>query len=203
MDKVSFKQYSQFMTATDEELNEGFGEFLSKTFGAKKPDQKVIDKLRADRLKIKTKAGAKQAEIDKQKDDLWANAKGKVERNKTAQAKTTKDEPPRLSLASKGRAGEMDWVKNMAMECMVSESTMSNIHLELQELFPALQSGEIEIHDILAGKTKGHVVTKPTIDFLQNMYDDVAANYGLHADDDFEKIESRMMNQLEKDFGDE
>lgn len=201
MDKVSFKQYSQFMTATDEELNEGFGEFLSKTFGAKKPDQKVIDKLRADRLKIKTKAGAKQAEIDKQKDDLWAKAKGKVERNKAAQAAT--DEPPRLSLASKGRAGEMDWVKNMALECMVSESTMSNIHLELQELFPALQSGEIDIHDILMGRTKGHVVTKPTIDFLQDMYDDTAMNNRLHPDDDFEDIESRMMDQLEKDFGDE
>ena len=45
MDKVSFKQYSQFMEATDQELNEGFGEFMSKTFGMKKPDQTVIDKL--------------------------------------------------------------------------------------------------------------------------------------------------------------
>lgn len=202
MDKVSFKQYSQFMKASDEELNEGFGEFMSKTFGMKKPDQAVIDKLRADRLKIKTKAGSKKKEIDNQKDDLWTQSKNKVERNKANQV-NHKDEPPRLSMASKGRAGEMDWVKSMAMECMVSESVMSNIHLELQELFAALENGDIDMHDILSGRVKGYVVTEPTIDFLQDMYDNVAAQSGLHPDDDFEKIEAKMLKKLEKDFGDE
>ena len=199
MDKVSFKQYSQFMKATDEELNEGFGEFMSKTFGMKKPDQAVIDKLRADRLKIKTKTGAKQKEIDKQKDDLWAQSKNKVERNKASQS--TKDEPPRLSLASKGRAGEMDWVKNMAMECMVSESTMSNIHLELQELFPYLEDGKIDLNDVFMGRHKGVTISKETVEFLQGMYDDAAVNFRLHPDDDFEKIESKVFDKLSKDFG--
>lgn len=199
MDKVSFKQYSQFMKATDEELNEGFGEFMSKTFGMKKPDQAVIDKLRADRLKIKTKAGAKKKEIDKQKDDLWSKAKAKTELSKTNQP--VKDETPRLSLASKGRAGEMDWVKNMAMECMVSESTMSNIHLELQELFPYLEDGKIDLNDVFMGRHKGVTISKETVKFLQGMYDDVAVNFRLHPDDDFEKIESKVFDKLSKDFG--
>ena len=200
MDKVSFKQYSQFMKATDQELNEGFGEFMSKTFGMKKPNQAVIDKLRADRLKIKAKAGAKQKEIDKQKDDLWAQSKQKVERNKANQV-NLKDEPPRLSMASKGRAGELDWVKNMAVECQVSEGVMSNIHLELQELFPYLEDGAIDLNDVFMGRHRGLSISKETIDFLQGMYDDVVANHRLHPDDDFEEIETKVFDKLAKDFG--
>jgi hypothetical protein len=188
------------MEATDQELNEGFGEFMSKTFGMKKPDQTVIDKLRADRLKIRTKTGAKQKEIDKQKDDLWTQSKQKVERNKANQA-NMKDEPPRLSMASKGRAGEMDWVKNMAVECQVSEGVMSNIHLELQELFPYLEDGKIDLNDVFMGRHKGITISKETVQFLQGMYDDVVVDFRLHPDDDFEKIETKVFNKLAKDFG--
>lgn len=37
--------------------------------------------------------------------------------------------------------------------------------------------------------------------YLQDMYNDVAVDNGLHPDDDFEKIHDRMMDQIEDDYG--
>lgn len=201
MDKVSFKQYSQFMEATDQELNEGFGEFMSKTFGTKKPNMSAIEKLKADREKLKAKAGDKKDEINKKKDDLWNQAKNKVDKNKVAANLTGKG----LSQAARGRANEMDWLKNMAEQFSLagksnlSESAMSTIHHELQELFNDLNdtSKDITIIDAMHNR---HRFSKITIDFLQNMYDHIAIENKLHQDDDFEKIESKMFDELQKDY---
>jgi hypothetical protein len=37
---------------------------------------------------------------------------------------------------------------------------------------------------------------------LQDMYDDISIEHRLHPDDDFEKIYDRMMDRIEKDYGD-
>jgi hypothetical protein len=36
---------------------------------------------------------------------------------------------------------------------------------------------------------------------LQDMYNDISIEHGLHPDDDFEQIQSRMMDQIESDYG--
>jgi hypothetical protein len=61
-------------------------------------------------------------------------------------------------------------------------------------------SGELDIYDVMTNpKTPAEAVAAKTI---QQMYDDVSIDHGLHPDDDFEKILDIVADQLAADYGD-
>lgn len=62
----------------------------------------------------------------------------------------------------------------------------------------AINSGKIDIYDILAGHAK---VQPGEQEHLQDMYDNIAGDYGYHGDDDFEDIIDKMHDHIEHDYG--
>jgi hypothetical protein len=62
----------------------------------------------------------------------------------------------------------------------------------------AINSGELDIYDILAGHTK---VQPGEQELLQSMYDDISSDTGLHGNDDFEDIIERMYDHIQADYG--
>lgn len=198
MAKVSFKQYSNFVDASDEELDEGFGEFVSKVFGnsAHKPDDKRLEKLKADRQKLLNRKTTVQATRDKAQSNISGSIAKQVAANGQKVLDRDAAKPSNRSLAAQGRAAELDWVKSMSEAFGINESVMSNIHMELSELMPMLKSGKIEMYDVMNKNMPS--VSKSTKKYLQHMYDMTAAENNLHADDDFEKIEKIMMKELSK-----
>lgn len=102
---------------------------------------------------------------------------------------------------SKGHsAGLKDggWSKtpdHMGKYSRVSESHMSEVHLIMQEI----ASGIRNVEDVMNNpKTPEEQYAARQ---LQNMYNEIASQHGLHPDDDFERIQDRMMDQLEQDYG--
>ena len=61
-------------------------------------------------------------------------------------------------------------------------------------------SGELDIYDVMTNPNGPAEVTAAKI--IQQMYDDVAIDHGLHPDDDFEKILDIVADQLAADYGD-
>lgn len=88
---------------------------------------------------------------------------------------------------------------NALVKASLSESVMSGVDQELQDLWPDLESGKVDLYDILRHKDKTGL-SKEARSYLQHKYDSISSNSRLHPDDDFEDIIEKMMNELEADY---
>lgn len=101
-----------------------------------------------------------------------------------------KDSKTDVSEAIKSaQTTESEFKRNVRL---VKESTDDVIEAGIQQIL----SGDLDIYIARSD------YNSPLGRFLQDMYDDIAnSDYGLHPDDDFEQIESIMMDRLEADYG--
>jgi hypothetical protein len=79
------------------------------------------------------------------------------------------------------------------------ESVVEGATAEADMIIQNILNGRTELYTIMnkpVGKVEQYVSQ-----LLRDMYADQAIEHGLHQDDDFEKIEQRMMDQLEKEYG--
>ena len=74
------------------------------------------------------------------------------------------------------------------------EGAMSEIDITLREI--AQTEDFDKIYDLLTS-------SDPTGVYLQNMYDEVAREYRLHPDDDYEEIVEQLMDRIVDDFGED
>lgn len=88
---------------------------------------------------------------------------------------------------------------NALVKASLSESVMSGVDQELQDLWPDLESGKVDLYDILGHKDKTGL-SKEARSYLQRRFDSISSNSRLHPDDDFEDIIEKMMNDLEADY---
>ena len=79
-------------------------------------------------------------------------------------------------------------------EIEVDEGAMKD---ELIGAMEKIAAGGHEVLDSALDGAMGPEIQK----YLQDMYTDVSIDTGLHPDDDFEKIHSRMMDQIEDEYG--
>jgi len=100
------------------------------------------------------------------------------------------DKNPQMYQAILGEIGDQDTPEPVA------EGVPSQ-HLSDQTAY-AINSGDLDIYDILAGHTK---VQPGEQELLQAMYDDISSDTGLHGDDDFEEIIEKMYDYIEADYG--
>jgi hypothetical protein len=77
----------------------------------------------------------------------------------------------------------------------VDESRMA----EVDQIINDLLDGELDPYDVMT-KPQGPE-QEYAAQMLQDIYDDVVIDTGLHPDDDFEKILDRVMDRLEDDYG--
>lgn len=88
---------------------------------------------------------------------------------------------------------------NALVKASLSESVMSGVDQELQDLWPDLESGKVDLYDILGHKDKTGL-SKEARSYLQHKFDSISSSSRLHPDDDFEDIIEKMMNELEADY---
>ena len=79
-----------------------------------------------------------------------------------------------------------------AMGHSIAEAVMKDIATQIGELIAADDYNAI--YDLLTSST-------PAGEMLQDMYNSVAQDYGLHPDDDQEQILDRLFDQIKDDFG--
>lgn len=185
MSKISFKQFNSFVSQdelTEEQLDEIFGKFFGR-------DEKKLNDLQAKKLALQKAADAKKKEISAAKDAAFKAARDRV--NGVSQ----KSNPLMDKPTSQMRAGALRAVDRnpFAFESVELKS-------ELQKLSNRLTSGELNLSDILASRSYTLYASKAARDFLQNRYDEIASEKRLHPDDDFEKIEDYLLDELDKEF---
>jgi hypothetical protein len=78
----------------------------------------------------------------------------------------------------------------------VDEGGMKDELIQAMEKIAADDSGEL-LYKALSKGVMGPEIQK----YLQDMYDDVARENGLHPDDDHDDIEQKMWDQIEADYG--
>jgi hypothetical protein len=78
----------------------------------------------------------------------------------------------------------------------IEEGGMKDELIKAMEKIAADDSGEL-LYKALSKGAMGPEVQK----YLQDMYDDVAVDNGLHPDDDHDQIEAKMIDQIEADYG--
>jgi hypothetical protein len=78
----------------------------------------------------------------------------------------------------------------------VEEGGMKDQLIQAMEKIAADDSGEL-LYKALSKGAMGPEVQN----YLQDMYDDVAVDNGLHPDDDHDQIEQKMWDQIEADYG--
>lgn len=91
-----------------------------------------------------------------------------------------------------------DWMEHvettMLAESIVAEGGVKAI----AELIDMVKTGELDVYDILSGKyaptSKAEEVFAKQ---LQRKYDEIAAEMGLHPDDDFEKIQDILIDEID------
>jgi hypothetical protein len=88
---------------------------------------------------------------------------------------------------------------NALVKASLNESVMSGVDQELQDLWPDLESGKVDLYDILSHKDKTGL-SKEARSYLQHKFDSISSSSRLHPDDDFEGIIEKMMNDLEADY---
>jgi len=77
-----------------------------------------------------------------------------------------------------------------------AEGAMKDQLIQAMEKIAADDSGDL-LYKALSKGAMGPDVQN----YLQDMYDDVAIDHGLHPDDDHDEIEQRMWDQIEADYG--
>ncbi len=92
-----------------------------------------------------------------------------------------------------------DWMnhveKSMIVESIVKESRMGKVHMVLQDIV----NGNSDLYDVMNHPRDES--QKAASNILHQMYDEIAGEHGLHADDDVEEIQARLMTDLESKFG--
>ena len=81
-------------------------------------------------------------------------------------------------------------------QAMQKEGAMKDQLIQAMEKIASDDSGEL-LYKALSKGAMGPDVQK----YLQDMYDDVARDFGLHPDDDHDDIEERMWDQIQQDYG--
>lgn len=103
---------------------------------------------------------------------------------------------PRSDL--KGASGPQDWYgQNRYMGDSVAEGGMKDY--AIQQVVDQLLDGELDPYDVMS-RPQGPAQEQMAA-ILQDMYDDVAMDFRLHPDDDFEQIFDRVMDRLEDEYG--
>jgi len=92
----------------------------------------------------------------------------------------------------KGRNGGQ--VRNCVPNEGVAEGVMKDIHIELSNI--VANEDFDALYRLFSSNT-------PAGRYVQDMYDDVVIDTGLHPDDDFEQIEQMVFDRLVDDFGDQ
>jgi GNAT superfamily N-acetyltransferase len=119
-----------------------------------------------------------------------------------AKRKTTAPLSPEEQIA-KDRAKFEKWkAKNQKPEKdsqsgSVAEGAVKNY--AIQQVVDQLLDGDLDPYDVMS-RPQGPAQEQMAM-VLQDMYDDVAQDYRLHPDDDFEQIFDRVMDRLEDDYG--
>ena len=80
-------------------------------------------------------------------------------------------------------------------EVEVAEGGMKDQLIQAMEKIAADDSGEL-LHKAMRGAMGPDVQN-----YLQDMYDEVSIDHGLHPDDDHDDIEQRMWDEIEQDYG--
>ena len=78
----------------------------------------------------------------------------------------------------------------------IEEGGMKDQLIQAMEKIAADNSGQL-LHKALSKGAMGPDVQN----YLQDMYDDVATDHGLHPDDDHDDIEERMWDQIQQEYG--
>lgn len=92
-----------------------------------------------------------------------------------------------------------DWMEHvetsMIVESIQTEGRMADVDIVIQDLI----NGNSDIYDVMnhPRDTEQQYVSK----ILHNMYERIAGEEGLHPDDDFEEIQSRILDELEREYG--
>lgn len=91
-----------------------------------------------------------------------------------------------------------DWMErvetSMISESLIIEGAMG----EISAMIDDIRSGELDVYDLLSGKFRPtSKAEKIFVIQLQKKYDEIAAERGLHADDDFEKITDILIDELD------
>ena len=79
----------------------------------------------------------------------------------------------------------------------MQESKMSEVDMVMQDIV----SGELDIYEVLGNPSSP--TEEQAGEILQGKYDQIAADSGLHPDDDFEKIIDMLVDELSEEYSDE
>lgn len=83
----------------------------------------------------------------------------------------------------------------------VSDKAIVDLHEEQCGLSDATAKGLLDGSiDLYSAQGYGEGVSQQEQQCLQDMYDDVAREHSLHADDDFEQIHQHMLDRIEQDY---
>lgn len=193
MQKVTFKQFQDFVdgSLSEEQLNEIW------------PFSDPKKKAEAER--IKKELEMKKKALQAQKDAAWKAAQEKMKgggHGGAPAARAPGSSPLMSKSTSHMGAGAAKAVERDPYG-LAFESSMADIDAELQLLWPKLESGEVDLYDILsfAPEARKLHLSQRTHDYLQHMYDQKSQHRRLHPDDDFEEIIMLMMDDLEADYG--
>ena len=132
--KQSFKQFSKFVDASDDELANLSEEQLNEIFGIFRNNAK-IDAAKAQREKLKKAEQDKKAELDKARTLAWQKAKERVERENGGFNPKERGTGTIRSQAAMGRSAELDWVRSAASE-------------SARHIVDALVEGSIAVHQV-------------------------------------------------------
>ncbi len=195
MHKVTFKQFQGFVdgSLSEEQLNEIW------------PFSDPKKKAEAER--IKKELEMKKKALQAQKDAAWKAAQEKMKGHGGGHGGAPAARAPGSSPLMTKSTSQMGAGAARAVERdpygMAFESSMSDIDAELQLLWPKLESGEVDLYDILSFTPEARKlkISQRTHDYLQHMYDQKSQHRRLHPDDDFEQIIMLMMDDLEADYG--
>lgn len=92
-----------------------------------------------------------------------------------------------------------DWMEHvestMLVESIVGEGRMGEVDMIIQDIV----NGNSDLYDVMNHPRDPQQEYASKL--LQRKYEEVARDNGLHPDDDFEEIESIMMDQLENEYG--
>ena len=92
-----------------------------------------------------------------------------------------------------------DWMEHVEREMIVESITQEGRMGDVDALMQGLASGEADIYDVMNNPSTPEEQYASKI--LQNMYDDVVIDSGLHPDDDFEEIIDMMADRLAQEYG--
>lgn len=102
-----------------------------------------------------------------------------------------------MSSSGHSASGRFGKSQPDADDTEMQEGKMSEVAMVMQDI----ASGERDIHEVLANPA--NPAEEQAGEQLQSMYDEIAAESGLHPDDDFDKIIDMVVDKLADEYSDE